>query len=43
LVVRAPEEHLYRAVDFSLWWRWVMFRQRMGEGLRPPWRSLFPQ
>ena len=42
LMVRAPEEHLYRAADFPPWWRWAMFRQRLREGWRPPWRSLFP-
>src|SRR6266404_8686278 len=28
LMVRAPQEHLYRASDFPRRWRWAMFRQR---------------
>jgi hypothetical protein len=43
LMVRAPQEHLYRASDFPRRWRWAMFRQRAFERLRPPWREFFPR
>ena len=43
LMVRAPREHLYKASDFSPRWRLAMFRQRVLERLRPPWREFFPR
>lgn len=43
LIVRAPREHLYRASDFPHRLRLAMFRQRVMERLRPPWRALFPR
>ena len=42
LQVRAPEQHLYRACEFSRRWRLAMLARRAAETLRPPWRRFFP-
>ena len=42
LQVRAPEQHLYRACEFSRRWRLAMLARRTAEMLRPPWRRFFP-
>lgn len=39
LLVRAPQQHLYRASDFAWPWRLAMLRQRAFEKLRPRWRT----
>jgi hypothetical protein len=41
LQVRAPQEHLYRASEFSRRWRLTMMARRAAEWWRPPWRRLF--
>jgi hypothetical protein len=41
LQVRAPEQHLYQASDFTLRWRLAMLARRAAEIGSPPWRRLF--